>query len=140
MNQGKQPAYDQAHVLVVDDDQGVCEFFLDLFEEMGVKVDLANSGTTGLKYVYTRKYKLIFLDIKLGDRNGLEVLEGIRKVDKQVKIVMISGYLTEKNIERALQSGADGYLYKPLQVRDIMAQTFRHVPVNDLRNPASKVV
>lgn len=134
MNQNKQNQKQNAYVLVVDDDGGVCEFFQDLFEEMDIRVDVARSGTAGLRQVISGQYKLIFLDIKLGDRNGLDVLEGIRKVDNDVKIIMISGYLTEENIERALKSGADGYLYKPLQVRDIMAQTFRHVPVKSLRN------
>ena len=135
MNTKKQPINQNTYVLVVDDDEGVCEFFQDLYDEMDIKVDVVTSGVAGLNSANTGDYKLIFLDINLGDISGLDVLEGIRKANKQVKIIMISGYLTEANIERALKAGADGYLYKPLQVRDIIAQTFKHVAVNELRNP-----
>ena len=117
----------QVPVLVVDDDHDVCEFFLDLYEEMGIPVNVVTSGSAGLKEVISKSYELIFLDIKLGDRNGLDILEGIRKVDQEVTIIMISGYLTETNLERALKSGANGYLYKPLQIRDIMGQTMKYL-------------
>lgn len=137
MNREKALSNRKTYVLVVDDDEGVGEFFKDLFEEMDIKVDIATSGTAGLNSAKAGEYKLIFLDINLGDISGLDVLEGIRKDNKDVKIIMISGYLTEVNIERALKTGADGYLYKPLQVRDIVSQTFIHVPLGELRNPGS---
>lgn len=114
-------------ILVIDDEQSICEFFTDLFDEYGMTIDVEQSGTSGLKRALGDSYSLIFLDVKLGDMNGIDVLKRLKEGNPDTKVVMISGYLTEEIIEEALKLGVDGYLYKPLSVRDILSMTLRFI-------------
>lgn len=122
---------DSNPILVIDDEQSICEFFADLFDEYGITIDVEQSGTSGLKRALGDSYSLIFLDVKLGDMNGIDVLKRLKEGNPDTKVVMISGYLTEEIIEEALKLGVDGYLYKPLSVRDILSMTLRFIE-NDL--------
>ena len=114
-------------ILVIDDEQSICEFFIDLFEEYGISIDVEQSGRTGLDRALGDSYSLIFLDVKLGDISGIDILKKLKKRKPETKVIMISGYLTEDIIEDALKLGVDGYLYKPLSVRDILSMTLRFI-------------
>jgi len=116
-----------AEILIIDDEESICEFFKDLFEIYNVNIDIELSGTSGLKKISRKNYNLIFLDIMLGDVNGIDLLKAIKQRSKETKIIMISAYLTEQMIEKALKNGADGYLYKPISVRDILAVSMRWI-------------
>ena len=121
-------------VLVIDDEQSICGFFTDLFDEYDINIDTELTGASGLKRVLGDSYSLIFLDVKLGDTDGISVLRKIKKHDPDTKVVMISGYLTEDIIEQALKFGADGYLYKPISIRDIMSMTLRFLDAEELNH------
>ncbi len=127
MNSPQTKDSNSASVLVIDDEQSVRDFFIDTFTEMGIRVDTAENGLKGLDMVYKKNYNLIFLDIVLGDVDGLEILKSIKLIDSQAGIIVVSGYLTEDIIEQAICTGADGYLYKPLSVRDIMSLTLKYI-------------
>lgn len=114
-------------VLVIDDEKNICDFFVDLFNEYGIHVEVALNGRAGLEKALKNTYSLIFLDVKLGDVNGLDVLKKIKETDKSKKVIMISGYLKEPVIEQALKYGANGYLPKPISVRDVISMAFRFV-------------
>ncbi len=111
-------------VLVVDDEPSVRHFFKDLFEEMNMLVDTVDTGHDGLKMAEMDTYQLIFLDIKLKDWDGIELLKAIKEKNVHAKIIIISGFLTDDIIKEALTNGADSYLFKPLSARDIIAKTY----------------
>lgn len=110
-------------ILVVDDEQSICQFFVDLFDEIGIKIDTEMTGAAGLERALKNSYALIFLDVKLGDMTGTDVLKKLKEHDTSANVVIISGYLTESLIEEALNIGVEGYLYKPLAIRDILSLT-----------------
>lgn len=119
--------YEAPTILIIDDEESICEFFTDLFDVYNVKIDTELSGTSGLQRALKNRYDLIFLDVMLGDMNGIDVLKAIKLDNADTKVVMISAYLTEEIIEKALKLGADGYLYKPVSVRDIVSLTLRFI-------------
>lgn len=116
-----------SEVLIIDDEESICEFFKDLFDLYNVKIDTEMSGASGLKRGLEKRYNLIFLDVMLGDMNGIEVLKAIKQKFPETKVVMISAYLTAEIIEKALKIGADGYLYKPVTVKDILSVAQHHI-------------
>lgn len=117
-------------ILVIDDERSICDFFIDLFDEYGIEIDVKTTGASGLKQALDHPYALIFLDVKLGDMSGIDVLREIKKKQPGTRVVVISGFLTEDLIEEALQLGVDGYLYKPLAVRDIISMAIRHTDLD----------
>lgn len=114
-------------VLVIDDEQNICDFFVDLFSEYGVNVDVAQDADIGLKKTLKNPYSVIFLDVKLGKEDGIEVLKKIMDFNPKIHVIMISAYLKEDVIEQAIKFGADGYLNKPLTVRDVISMVFRFI-------------
>lgn len=116
-------------LFVIDDDNSILEFFRDVFSEMNLTIQTESDGRLGLKKVLQGQIKIVFLDIMLNDVNGLDILKEIKLKKPEVKVIMISGYLTEEVVEKALQLGADGYLYKPLSVRDILSRTLKYIKI-----------
>lgn len=124
--------YKSPAILIIDDEKSICEFFTDLFYVYKIEIDTELSGTTGLQRALKNRYDLIFLDVMLGDMNGIDVLKAIKLDNADTNVVMLSAYLTEEVIEKALKMGADGYLYKPVAVRDIVSITLRFIELAQL--------
>ena len=121
-------------ILVIDDEESICEFFVYVFDEFNIKIDTERTGAAGLECAMKNSYSLIFLDVQLGDMSGLDVLKKIKAHNLNAKVVIISGYLTESLIKEALELGADKYLFKPLVVRDIVSLTHRFIDPVALMN------
>lgn len=126
MNQSNNSQKKQvAPIIVIDDDESILEFFRDVFNEMDLIIDTETDGMTGISRILEKKYELVFLDVMLRDMNGIKVLKAVKAAYKDINVIMISGYLTEEVIEQALSAGADGYLYKPLSVMDVLSKTIK---------------
>jgi len=120
-------------VLIIDDEPSVCQFFKDLYDDMDILVDTVTEASEGIRMAEEDNYSLIFLDIKLKDADGIQLLKELRAENVTSKIIVISGYFTEDIIKEALDFGADGYLFKPLSVRDIIAKTYLLIETPETR-------
>jgi CheY-like chemotaxis protein len=101
--------------------------FQDLFGVFDAPVDIATSGKQGLRMLKQTTYKLIFLDYKLGDITGAEVLDQIKQVSKKSKVVMISAHLTDDRVKELKKAGLDGFLYKPMDAQKIIGFARKYV-------------
>lgn len=102
-------------ILVIDDEVGL----LDLFENaLGDQYEVFRALTAdeGLKVFTKENPKLLILDIRLPDRNGLDVLCDIREKNKDVPVVMITAYTDERASVKCMKLGASAYLTKPLDM------------------------
>jgi len=125
---------DRDRVLVVDDDPQVVNLMLRALETdvRGEKLELetaADGFEAGLK-IASFKPHLILLDLMMPGLDGFKVCEQVKSnpETEHVKVLIVTGYGSEENIERALRLGADDYLLKPLdmeqlreRVRDLLA-------------------
>src|SRR5690606_3130669 len=84
-----------------------------LLADEGYEVDAASGGDEGLARLAAGSYELVLLDLKMAGRNGLSVLEEIRRVGNSVPVLMLTGYGTVDTAVQALKLGADDYLTKP---------------------------
>lgn len=116
-----------AQILVIDDEKPICGFFEDLFGMFDTPVDVVTSGKKGVSKVRANSYKLIFLDYKLGDMTGAEVLAEIKSVSKKSKVVMISAHLTDDVVKGLKKAGLDGFLYKPMAADKILGYAAKYV-------------
>jgi len=112
---------EQASVLIVDDDPNLLSTLSDILNEKGYEVVVAQDGPTAIEKVKNRHFDLVLLDIVMPSMNGVEVLRGIKAVDPQVTIMLMTGYsAVEGVVSEALEAGADGVLYKPLDIDAIV--------------------
>jgi len=105
-------------VLVVDDDQAVRAFLCDALETIGHHViGVAEDGMEALAFYEKKRPDLVFMDIDMPIMDGFDIIDVIRRIDPNAKIVVITG--TERHIEEAQKAGALGLLRKPFRVEDI---------------------
>ena len=101
-------------LLIVDDEMEICNIFYDFFTPKGYEVIKATSGKEAIEKVKTEKPGLVFLDIRMPQMNGIEVLKQIKQIDKSIAIIMITVVKEEKIAKKAMELGAYDYVTKPL--------------------------
>lgn len=108
-------------ILVVDDNKETCDALTEIFAEEGYQTFSVLSGQLALDTVKKRKPGLVLLDIKMPRMDGMEVLKRIKKIDKDVAVVMITGYGALDTAKEAMRLGAYDYVTKPLDLDFIKA-------------------
>ena len=108
-------------ILVVDDNKETCDALTEIFTEQGYQTFSALSGQLALDTVKKREPELVLLDIKMPKMDGIEVLKRIKKIDKEVVVVMITGYGALDTAKEAMRLGAYDYVTKPFDVDFIKA-------------------
>src|SRR5579872_7499190 len=100
-------------ILVVDDEADIREGLELLLTSEGYSVDLAQNGTEGIHRMENRGYDLVLLDLMLPDLSGMEVLQEVRKRDRETPIFLITAYGSVEAAVNALKLGANDYFSKP---------------------------
>jgi excisionase family DNA binding protein len=110
-------------ILVVDDDEPIRKLFKDTLEKSNYHVLTADSGSKALKLVHSWKFNLIFLDLKMSVMDGVETFRRIRRIDKVVPVVIITGYTASEMLQKALKQAPFGVMKKPFGAKDILRST-----------------
>lgn len=100
-------------ILVVDDELIVRESLTGWLKRAGHEVDAVPGGHEALEMVGRQEYDLMFLDIRMPDVNGMEVLKNIKLAYPHILVVMITAYGSVETAIEAMKSGADDFLIKP---------------------------
>jgi len=103
-------------LLLVDDEKGITDTLQGFFQNKGFAVDTANSGEEALKAIKRDKPDIIFLDIRMRGMSGLDALEKIKKIDKNVRVIMLSIFEDKNIVNKAMELGADEYITKPFRL------------------------
>lgn len=106
-------------ILVVDDDKEICDILTEILAEGGYQTFSALRGRLALDTVKKKKPELVLLDIKMPEMDGIEVLKRIKKIDKEVVVVMITGYGSLGTAKEAMRLGAYDYVTKPFDLDSI---------------------
>ncbi|MBK6878370.1 MAG: response regulator [Ignavibacteria bacterium] len=101
-------------ILVVDDEQSIIDSMSMVLQSEGHDVEGCLNGMCALQNVLRTEYDLIMLDIKMPKMDGMEVLEKILEINKDLVIIMISGHGTIETAVEATKIGAYDFLQKPL--------------------------
>lgn len=108
-------------ILVVDDEEVVLELFHKILKKEEYTVLAANNGKHALEIVERKRPDLVVLDLKMPGMNGIEILRQIKKIDKNIEVIMITGYGTMKTARIAMRLGAYDYITKPFDINYIKA-------------------
>ena len=113
----------ETRILVVDDEEDLCEILQFNLENEGYEVDTANSAEEALKKDLSQ-YKLILLDVMMGEISGFKMASMLKKDKKtaQVPIIFITAKDTENDTVTGLTLGADDYISKPFSLREVIAR------------------
>jgi heavy metal response regulator len=108
-------------ILIVEDEQKVCSFLKQGFEEELFTVDTAGDGEQGLFLALTEEYDAIVLDLMLPKKGGMQVLEELRR-EKATPVLILTAKGQLENKLEGLNAGADDYLTKPFALAECIAR------------------
>ncbi|MFT4204286.1 MAG: response regulator transcription factor [Chitinophagaceae bacterium] len=109
-------------ILIVEDEVNVASLVSRLLKEEGAVVDIAYDGQSGYERLRANQYDLLLLDRKLPAMSGLEVCRQLREEKNPIKILMLTAMVTPDDIVNGLDTGADDYLTKPFNLKELQAR------------------
>ena len=110
-------------ILVVDDEEDLCEILKFNLEAEGYEVDTANSAEEALQ-MHLADYNLLLLDVMMGEMNGFKMALLLRKNEKlkHIPIIFLTAKDTEDDKLMGFNIGADDYISKPFSIREVIAR------------------
>lgn len=112
---------DKPQVLVIDDEKDICNLFEEALTPEGYEVFTALDGESGLKIIGEKKPDIVLLDLKLPKMNGIEVLRRIKRIDKNIVVIIITAYGTMDTARMAMKIGSYDYITKPFDLNYVKA-------------------
>jgi two-component system, OmpR family, copper resistance phosphate regulon response regulator CusR len=109
-------------ILLVEDDPGVRRFVVKGLREQAYAVDIAATGEDALYQAEINEYDLIILDVMIPAPDGFEVCRRLRKAGRQMPILMLTARDAVEDRVSGLDRGADDYLTKPFEFRELLAR------------------
>lgn len=109
-----------ANILIVDDDISILEVLEIAIENQGHTVSKAKNSKEAKEFLFSKIFDLAILDIKLGNENGLELLEFIKKEYPSLPVLMITAFADPKTAVEAMKLGAKDYIPKPFDIDEFL--------------------
>ncbi|WXG42165.1 MAG: response regulator [Candidatus Freyarchaeum deiterrae] len=107
-------------ILVIDDDKSILEIFKLILQKEGYNTDTAETGKEALNKIAKEPYALALIDVKLPDMDGTDLLHTMNETRPKMIKIMVTGFPSEESQIKALNGGADAYLVKPVNPRDLI--------------------
>lgn len=109
-------------ILVVEDEKDVAGYVAKALQEHGYDVEIVRDGRQAITKVTAEDYDLIVLDIMLPHADGWQVLDALRKREKDTRVLVLTALDSTNDKVRALNNGADDYLVKPFATAELTAR------------------
>jgi len=127
-------------ILIVEDEQRLADILKKQLEEAGFQAETANDGYIGKQLIEKNSYNLIVLDINLPLINGYDLCREIRKTNRDIPIIMLTAFGTPENKISGFEYGADDYVVKPFDFRELLARINVFLRRSDLNIPESEKI
>lgn len=109
-------------VLLIDDDTEMSVMLTELFKRESVDLSVAEDGVTGLDKALNGDYELILLDVMLPGIDGMQLLQRLRQQHRDTAVLMLTARGDDDDRVMGLELGADDYLPKPFNPRELIAR------------------
>ncbi|MBS9525328.1 response regulator transcription factor [Litoribacter ruber] len=109
-------------LLLVEDDKRLASVLKKGLEEKGMEVEVAYDGTMGMRLFENKAFDILIVDLILPGMNGLELCKSIRRTKASTPIIMLTALGTTDDKLEGFDAGADDYLVKPFDIRELFAR------------------
>ena len=110
----------KGNILIVDDNISLCKTTAFILGRKGYTVSIALDGPEAIERVKESPFDLIFMDVKMPRMNGVEACRRVKEIRSNVAVIMMTAYAVEDLVQEALQQGACGIIYKPLDIEKMV--------------------
>ena len=122
-------------ILVVDDEEVMCESMAAWLREDGYHVDTASNGQKAVEQARATDYAICFVDLKMpGGMDGIETMMEIHRVRPEASIIIITAYATVDTAIQAMKEGAQEYIVKPCNPQEISMLVSRILKLKKLQS------
>jgi two-component system, NtrC family, response regulator AtoC len=111
---------EKARILIVDDDESIRTVLAAILGELGYVVEGVGTGREGIEKTKTHFYNLAFVDVRLPDMEGPQVLCKMKETTPKIRKIIITGYPSLQNAVEALNKGAHAYIMKPFDMKKVI--------------------
>jgi two-component system, OmpR family, copper resistance phosphate regulon response regulator CusR len=130
----------KTNILVVEDELRLADILKKQLNESGFNVEIATDGYIGKQLIKRKRYNLILLDINLPLINGYDLCREIRNTNIKVPIIMLTALGTPDNKVAGFDVGADDYVIKPFDFRELLARINVFLRRSDTVNLSEKLI
>ena len=106
-------------ILVVEDDEEMRSLLKDFIEAEGFEIDSVGNGSEAFRILVRELFDLVISDIRMPGLTGLDIIPGIKKLQPEAPIIVITAFGSEEVHRRAIERGATAYLENPLRFHDL---------------------
>ena len=121
-------------ILVIDDEESVCEFLSEVLEDAGYRVETATDGYRALELIAGRPPDAVLLDIRMPELDGLQVMERIQQLDAGLPVILMTAFGTTDMAIQAMKAGAFDYIIKPFNLDELVLTVKKAVTMKQLSN------
>lgn len=123
-------------ILVLDDDPDTTEILEHLLGKQGFRVEVASSPKQGMEKLNSHQFHILILDLRLPGMDGIEVLRKIREKDRDLAVVVLTGYPSVESAVASLKGGVSDYVEKPIDAAKLLGAVQAVIDEKGLmRNP-----
>lgn len=101
-------------ILIIDDEEMILEHLALLLTREGFQVRSAINGQAAIDIFKSESFDLVITDIRMPEMDGLEVVRQVKTLDKDAELIILTGFVTSDNAQKAMEDGASHFLTKPL--------------------------
>jgi CheY-like chemotaxis protein len=112
-----------AQIMVLDDVADVGLMIRRILGRLGHQVHVFSDEEPAFEHARRNPPHLVILDMKLKKMSGVEVLEALKKINPDIRVMMLTGYPTLETAELCLQRGAEAYCVKPIEIDELEEKT-----------------
>ncbi len=132
-------ANQKTRVLVVDDDAAMAKFLSSYLARRNFDSSTASSGEEAIRMFRVYDPVLVLLDVSMPGMSGLETLERLKQIKPEVLVIILSGQSNPEIIFRASKSGADDYIAKPFEPKDLEIRINKVLEKQQITNEVSQL-
>jgi len=122
-------------ILIIEDDETLCEELTDILEDEGYDVTFSNDGLNGLDFAVRGGFDLLLLDLRLPGMSGLDILRSVRSRNIPLKVIVLTGSPRTSDLPKGTRpseaddvqvlSTADRVIFKPFHIVDLLDEIKR---------------
>ena len=127
---------DPETVLVIDDEKGIRDGSERILSRMGCNALKAKNGQDGLDIIERADVAIVLLDLKMPGIDGMEVLKRIQAMDRDILVIVITGFATMETAKESFKKGVFDFLAKPFklgEIQEVVAKAEHKVLINRTR-------